>query len=156
MHAARSVVRNTIVLAHNLVVVVIVFAVMGIHESLCSLAAIPAFALWVIDGFAISLLFGAFCARFRDVPQIIMSIMQIAFFVTPIMWYAKILENDPKAELLIRFNPFFYLLGILRAPLLGTPMTTNMVLKALIVSAIIIGVSTVGFARTRGRIAYWV
>lgn len=156
VHAARSVVRNTIVLAHNLVVVVVVFVVMGIHESLYSLAAIPAFALWVIDSFAISLLFGAFCARFRDVPQIIMSIMQIAFFVTPIMWYANILEKDPRAYLLIRFNPFFYLLEILRAPLLGTPLTTSMVLKALILSAIIIGVSAVAFARTRGRIAYWV
>lgn len=156
VHAARSVVRNTIVLAHNLVVVVVVFAVMGVHESLYSLAAIPAFALWGINGFAISLLFGAFCARFRDVPQIIMAIMQIAFFVTPIMWYANILENHPEADLLIRLNPFFYLLEILRAPLLGTPLTTDEILKAVIVSAIIICVSAIGFARTRGRIAYWV
>lgn len=156
VHAARSVVRNTIVLTHNIVVVVVVFVIMGVHESLYSLAAIPAFCLWLIDAFAVSLLFGAFCARFRDVPQIIMSIMQIAFFVTPIMWYAKILESHPKADLLIRFNPFFYILEILRAPLLGTPMTTDTVFKALIVSAAIIGVSAVGFARTRGRIAYWV
>lgn len=156
VHAARSVVRNTIILAHNLVVVVVVFAVMGVHESLYSLVAIPVFMLWVIDGFAISLLFGAFCARFRDVPQIIMSIMQIAFFVTPIMWYAKILESHPEAYLLVRLNPFFYLLEVLRAPLLGTPLTVDMILKAVIVSAIIIGASAIGFARTRGRIAYWV
>jgi lipopolysaccharide transport system permease protein len=157
VHAARAVVRNTIILAHNLVVVVVVFAVMGVHQSLYSLAAIPAFALWVIDGFAISLLFGAFCARFRDVPQIIASIMQIAFFVTPIMWYAKLLENRPGiAGNLIRFNPFFYLLEILRAPLLGTPLTMYWVLKAVLVSAVILGVSAVGFARARGRIAYWV
>ncbi len=156
VHAARSVVRNTIVLAHNLVVVVVVFAIMGIHESLYSFAAIPAFALWVIDGFAISLLFGAFCARFRDVPQVIMALMQVAFFVTPIMWNAKILESHPQADLLIRLNPFFYILEILRSPLLGTPMTVDMVLKALIVSAGVIIVSAIGFARTRGRIAYWV
>jgi len=156
VHAARSVVRNTIVLAHNLVVVVVVFAVMDVHQSLYSLAAIPAFVLWLIDGFAISLLFGAFCARFRDVPQIIMSIMQIAFFLTPIMWYATLIENHPRANLLIRLNPFFYLLEIVRAPLLGTPLTTIWILKAVTVSAVIVGVSAVGFARARGRIAYWV
>lgn len=157
VHAARAVVRNTIILAHNLVVVVVVFAVMGVHQSPYSLAAIPAFALWVIDGFAIALLFGAFCARFRDVPQIIASIMQIAFFVTPIMWYAKLLENRPGiAGNLIRFNPFFYLLEIFRAPLLGTPLTMYWILKAVIVSAVILGVSAIGFARARGRIAYWV
>lgn len=156
VHAARSIVRNTIILAHNVVVVVVVFAIMGIHESLYSLAAIPAFALWVIDGFAISLLFGALCARFRDIPQIIMALLQIAFFITPIIWSAKVLEGHPKAELLIRLNPFFYILEILRAPLLGTPLTVDMVLKALIVSVGIIAVSAIGFARARGRIAYWV
>ncbi len=156
VHAARSVVRNTVVLAHNLVVVVVVFAIMGVHESLYSLSAIPAFALWVIDGFAISLLFGAFCARFRDVPQIITALMMIAFFVSPVMWSTKILEGHPKADLLIQLNPFFYILEILRAPLLGSPMTIDTVLRALIVSAAIIIFSAIGFARTRGRIAYWV
>ncbi|GAN74473.1 ABC transporter polysaccharide/O-antigene exporter [Acidiphilium multivorum AIU301] len=156
VHAARSVVRNTIVLGHNLVVVVVVFAIMGVDQSLYSLLAIPAFLLWLIDAFAISLLFGAFCARFRDVPQIIMALMQIAFFVTPIMWYAKILETHPRAVLLVKLNPFFYILEILRAPLLGSPMSVDMVLKALIISAGIIIISIIGFARTRGRIAYWV
>lgn len=156
IHAARSVVRNTIVLGHNIVVVVAVFLIMGVHETLYSLAAFPAFALWLVDGFAISLLFGAFCARFRDVPQIIMSVMQIAFFVTPIMWYASILESHPRADLLIRFNPFFYILEIVRAPLLGTPMPATVVYKALIVSGVLILVTAFGFARTRGRVAYWV
>lgn len=156
VHAARNVMRNLIILAHNIVVVVAVFLIMDVHVSWYSLAAIPAFLLWTIDAFAISLLFGAFCARFRDVPQIIMSVMQIAFFVTPIMWYANILESHPRADLLIRFNPFYYILEIVRAPLLGTPMTTSVILKALIVSGVLIVVSAIGFARTRGRIAYWV
>ncbi|MCF3945397.1 ABC transporter permease [Acidiphilium sp. AL] len=156
VHAARSVIRNTIILAHNIIVVVAVFAIMGVSMSLYSLWAIPGFLLWLIDAFAMSILFGAFCARFRDVPQIIMSVMQIAFFVTPIMWYASLLEKHPEGELLIRFNPFYYLLEIVRGPLLGTPMTLDMVWKALIVSGVLILVATVGFARTRGRIAYWV
>lgn len=156
VHAARSIVRNTVILAHNAVVVIVVFAIMGIHQSLYSLAVIPALALWIIDGFAIALLFGALCARFRDIPQIIMALLQIAFFITPVIWSAKVLEGHPTAELLIRLNPFFYILEILRAPLLGTPLTMHMILKALIVSAGIIAVSAVGFARARGRIAYWV
>ncbi len=156
VHAARSVIRNTIILAHNIVVVVAVFAIMDVHMSLYALWAIPGFLVWLADAFAVSILFGAFCARFRDVPQIIMSVMQIGFFVTPIMWYATLLEHHPKGELLIRFNPFYYLLEIVRGPLLGTPMTPDMVYKALIVSGALILVAVLGFARTRGRIAYWV
>lgn len=156
IHAARSVVRNTIILGHNIIVVIVVFAIMGVHQSVYSLAAIPGFCLWLIDAFAISILFGAFCARFRDVPQIIMSVMQIAFFVTPVIWYAKVLESHPRADLLIRFNPFYSILEIVRAPLLGTPIAASLVYKALIVSAALVALATVGFARTRGRIAYWV
>ncbi len=71
----------------------------------------PHLCYGLVDAFAVSLLFGAFCARFRDVPQIIASVMQIAFFLTPIMWYANRLESNTRAYLLIRYNPFFYLLG---------------------------------------------
>lgn len=156
VHALRSVLRNTIVLAHNVIVIVVVFIVMGVPMSLYTLLAMPGLLLLLIDGFAISLLLGAFCARFRDVPQIIASILQIAFFVTPIMWDAKSLEGNQNAELLIRFNPVFYILEIVRAPLLGTPMTFDMVAKALIVTATIVGISAIAFAKTRGRIAYWV
>jgi lipopolysaccharide transport system permease protein len=102
------------------------------------------------------LLFGALCARFRDVPQIIGALLQIAFFITPVMWNATILEGHHNAGLLIQLNPFYYILEILRAPLLGTPLTTGIILKGVIVSTGIIILSTIGFAKTRGRIAYWV
>jgi lipopolysaccharide transport system permease protein len=156
VHAMRSVIRNTIVLGHNIIVVIALFLILGIHLSFYSLWVLPAFVLWLVDAFAVSLLFGAFCARFRDVPQIIASVMQIAFFLTPIMWYANRLESNTRAYLLIRYNPFFYLLEIVRAPLLGTPLTLYEVTKALIVSAGILIVSALMFARTRGRIAYWI
>lgn len=156
VHALRSVVRNTIVLAHNVLVIVGVFLVMGVHVSWFALWSIPALLLWLVDAYAVSLLFGALCARFRDVPQIIMALLQVVFFLTPIMWYAKLLEGHPRTDLLIRFNPFYYMLDIVRAPLLGRPITVDVVLKALIVSVGIILISAIGFARTRGRIAYWV
>ena len=154
-YALRSVFRNTIVLAHNVIVIVAVFVVMRLHVSLYALLAAPGLLLWLIDGLAISLLLGAFCARFRDVPQIVASILQIAFFITPIMWNASILEARPSERLLIDLNPFFYILEVVRAPLLGTPLTFGMAAKAVIVTAGLVGVSTIAFARTRGRIAYW-
>ncbi|WP_249676167.1 ABC transporter permease [Acidocella sp. C78] len=156
VHAARNVVRNTIVLGHNLIVIVVVFLIMGVHQSLYSLLAIPALALWMIDALAISLLMGALCARFRDLPQIILSVMQIAFFITPVIWYAKVLDSHPIGRLLVDLNPFYPILEILRAPLLGTPVSTRLVLAAIGVSALLVGVAAIGFARMRGRVAYWV
>jgi lipopolysaccharide transport system permease protein len=155
VHAMRCVLRNIIVLAHNVIVIAAVFLLLGVHVSAYALLAIPGLALWVVNGFAIAFLVGTFCARFRDVPQIIASVIQIAFFVTPVIWNANILSTHPRALMLIRLNPFYYMLEIVRAPLLGTPMGIDLVLKALIVTVVLIILSLLIFARTRGRLAYW-
>jgi lipopolysaccharide transport system permease protein len=155
VHALRSVVRDTIVFGHNIIVIFLLFIFLGFHVSLYCLLAIPGLLLWLIDGFALAFLFGAFCARYRDVPQIIGSVMQIAFFITPVMWNASVLAGHPRADLIIRLNPFYYLLEVVRGPLLGDQLTFNMIAKALIISAVLVIVSALAFARTRGRLAYW-
>jgi lipopolysaccharide transport system permease protein len=81
--------------------------------------------------------------------------MQIAFFVTPVIWNASILDGHPRAAMLIGLNPFFYVLEIVRAPLLGEAMSLDMVAKALAVTAVLLVLSAFAFARTRGRLAYW-
>jgi len=155
VHALRSVVRDGIVFAHNVIVIFPLFFFLGVHVSFYSLLAIPGLLLWLIDGFALAFMFGGFCARFRDVPQIIGSIMQIAFFLTPVMWNANLLASHPGADLLIRLNPFYYLLEVVRGPLLGDDVTFHVAAGALIVSASVIFISGLFFVRTRGRLAYW-
>ncbi len=73
--------------------------------------------LWIIDAFAICLLLGTFCARFRDIGPIVASIMQIAFFLTPVIWQPEQLGEH---AVYLPLNPFFTLIEIVRAPLLGT------------------------------------
>jgi lipopolysaccharide transport system permease protein len=155
VHALRSVFRDVIVFGHNIIVIVAVFLCLGVHVTAYALFAIPGLLLWLVDGFAVAFLFGAFCARFRDVPQIIASLMQIAFFVTPVIWNANILSTHPGALALIRLNPFYYIMEIVRAPLLGTDLSLGMVEKALLVTAALLALSGLAFARTRGRLAYW-
>ena len=155
VHALRSVFRDTIVFGHNIIVIVLVFVFLGVHVSAYALLAAPGLLVWLVDGFALAFLFGAFCARFRDVPQIIGSLMQLAFFVTPVIWNTNILAAHPGALALIRLNPFFYVLEIVRAPLLGTPLSLDMVAKALIVTGVLLLLAALAFARTRGRLAYW-
>jgi lipopolysaccharide transport system permease protein len=156
LHAARVVIRNFLVFAHNIVVVVVVFAVMRKMPGAQSYMIIPAFMLWFVDGFAICLLIGAFCARFRDVPPIVASVMQIAFFVTPILWSPAILEHRGIGTLLIKWNPFYSLLEIIRAPLLGTPLHLATWAFALGYSAVLVALAGVMFALARPRLAYWV
>lgn len=156
VHVVRSVIRNTIILLHNVVVIVAVFVSMGKPLTFYSLAAIPGFLLWLIDGVAISFLLGTICARFRDIPQIVAAIMQVAFFMTPIMWQATTLRGHPGTESVVLYNPFVYILDVVRNPLLNEPLSALFVMKALVISGVLVLVSLVSFARFRGRISFWV
>ncbi len=156
VHAARVVVRNVLVLAHNVVVIIGVFLMMRTVPALSSFTILPAFALWLIDGLAISIFLGILCARFRDIPPIVGSIMQIAFFVSPVIWSPTILAHRGLGIVLIKWNPFFALLQIVRGPLLGEPLALSTWVIALGYSAILVTFAAVSFVRVRPRIAYWI
>ena len=156
LHAARAVMRNILVLAHNLVVVVLVFFIFHIKPSLASFSLLPAFVLWVADAFAICIFLGILGARFRDIPPIIGSIMQIAFYLTPIMWNPNMLAHRGLSLAFVQLNPFFSLLEIVRGPLLGQALDPHAWLMALGFSALLFIITGALFTRARPRIPYWI
>ncbi len=153
LYALRVAVRNVIVLAHNIIVIAGVFVILEITPHLTALLALPGLVLWAIDGIAVIVLLGAFCARFRDIPPIVASVMQLAFFLSPVIWKPELL--GPRARWL-PFNPFFSLFEIVRGPLLGEVPSAYTVVSALIYSVLLCAVSWALFVRVRGRLAFWV
>jgi homopolymeric O-antigen transport system permease protein len=150
----RALVRNVIALGHNILVIVVVFAIFSMWPSTAALMAIPGLVLWVVDALALTLLLGAFCARFRDIQPIVNSVMQIAFFMTPVIW--KPSQLDPSSIEKLAFNPFYDLLDITRGPILGTEVAGTTWLGALVYSAILCAISWAFFVRTRGRVTFWI
>jgi lipopolysaccharide transport system permease protein len=149
----RILIRNLITLAHNIVVIVVVFAIFWMWPGWEAVLALPGVALWMVDALALTLLLGAFCARFRDIQPIVNSVMQIAFFVTPVIWKPEQLGAGA-AKLFL--NPFFDLLQIVRAPLLGEPTGLRVWAGALAYSAVLCVLSWAFFVRARGRITFWI
>jgi lipopolysaccharide transport system permease protein len=152
LYAGRIVLRNLLVLAHNVIVIAVVFAIFAVWPGWAALAALPAALLWLIDGLAVAVALGAFCARFRDVPPIVASVMQIAFFVSPIIWKPELIEHGRR---FLPLNPFFSLIEIVRAPLLGALPSWQVWVSAAGYSALICCLSWVLFVRVRGRLAFW-
>jgi lipopolysaccharide transport system permease protein len=150
----RALIRNAIVLAHNIVVIVVVFAVFTMWPTAGALMALPGLLLWAVDALALTLILGAFCARFRDIQPIVNSVMQIAFFVTPVIWKPTQLGADSVANL--AFNPFFDLLEIVRGPILGSDVAATTWVGALVFSAVVCSISWAFFVRARGRVTFWV
>ena len=109
--------------------------------------------LWFVDSLAACLLLGAFCARFRDVAPIVGSIMQIAFFLTPIIWKPELIDGN---AVYLVFNPFYPLLALVRDPLLGQVPDSEVWIAAGVWSGLLIAASWLLFARVRGRLAFWV
>jgi lipopolysaccharide transport system permease protein len=153
VQALRVIVRNAIVFAHNIVVPFAVFAIFHAWPGMVALASVPGVLVWLLDGFAACLLLGAICARFRDVPPIVGSVLQIAFYVTPIIWRPEQLGHGASWLML---NPFYPLLEIVRAPLLGAMPGAVVWGEALALSCVFCAVSLVAFARVRARLSFWV
>jgi len=149
----RTLIRNLMVLAHNILVIVVVFAIFRVWPGWDTLLALPGILIWIVDALVLTLLLGAFCARFRDIQPIVNSIMQIMFFMTPVIWKPEQLGTGVEN---LAFNPFFDLLEVVRGPLLDTSVSGRTWVGAVGYSAILCGVSWAFFVRARGRITFWI
>ena len=149
----RCIVRNAIVLGHNLIVPLAVFAIFDAWPGVVALCSLPGIALWLVDAIAACFLLGSICARFRDVPPIVGSIMQIAFYITPIVWKPAQLGAH---GWWLPLNPFYVLLEVVRAPLLGTLPGGAIWGASLGYSLVFCLLSWMLFVRARPRLAFWV
>lgn len=153
VHALRSVLRNAVIAAHNLPLIGIVFWVFGIGVEWTLLLAIPGLLLVLAAGFAASILLGMVCARFRDIQQIVVSVMQLAFFLTPVIWKPELLADR---QAWLPLNPFFVLMETVRGPLVVGGASWLVWLAALVYTGVACSVALAFFVRFRARIAFWV
>lgn len=153
VHAYRVVFRNLIILAHNAVIIPLGFLFFRIHLGWHVFQVVPALILLSINGVWAAILFGMISSRFRDIPPIVASLLQVIFFATPIMWPISSLGNW---RFIADFNPAFAAVDVLRAPLLGTAVEPHSWLLLLLTTIAGCIVSFGFFARFRSRIAYWI
>lgn len=153
-HVERMVMRNVYILAHNLVVLPVVFLCVQKPISLISLLAIPGFILVLLNLTWMALILSILCARFRDLTQIVSSFLQIFFYITPIIWLPSLLPTRA-SMMVLEPNPFFHLLSIVREPLLGNLPTPSNWIFSIVMSIFGSFISLIFFNIYRKRIAYW-
>jgi len=145
--------RNLIILAHNLVVYFLVMIYFKINPGFNFLFAIPGLILLNLNLYWICLLVALISTRFRDMIPIISTCLQILFFVTPISWTPKLLGEN---SILVKLNPFVYLLDIVRNPLLGQSPEVTTWLITLLFACFGTAITFLLFARSRSQIPFWV
>jgi ABC-2 type transport system permease protein/lipopolysaccharide transport system permease protein len=107
----------------------------------------------MLNGLGFAFLFGTLSARFRDIPPLMTNVMQTLFFITPVIWHTNSLRG---ALTIADWNPFYHLIQIVRAPLLGEVIEPRTWLLAMAFTILNVGVALVIYARFRWRIPYWI
>lgn len=149
----RIIARNLVSLLHHLPVFLPIAYFAGVRPTPAALLFVPGLLLLVLALHSMAMITAIVCTRFRDVPQIILSIMQLAVFMTPVLWLPSSLPKA--AQWIVQWNPLAQMLDIVRLPLLGEAPTVATWLR---VVAWTVGtglVAAVLFKRFHRRIIYW-
>lgn len=148
--------KNLVAMAHNMIVVGAVFLFFWKPLHWTAALALPGLLVLIFNCYWIALVNALVCARFRDIPAVVTSLVQIAFFVSPILWPPSAIRNPDLRTLLVDLNPVANLISIVRDPLLGLvppaqvyAFTAGFTLIGLVIASAV-------FAKAHRRLVYWV
>jgi len=152
IYAMRMIWRSFIVFLHTVVLIVPIAIFFRMDVGFSSLLAIPGMFLVVLNQIWLAVVIGILATRFRDIGQIVATAIQISMFVTPIMWPVSAI---PGARFIADVNPFFHLIELVRAPLLGQvvePLSWIVVLAMCVAGY---GLAAIMLTRAHPRLVYW-
>ena len=148
----RVVWRNMIVFGYQFVITLVVLVVFRkIEPSMMPLAAFGMLLLFLQAVWVTSLL-GILGARFRDLQPMIANLLQVLFFVTPVVWLPAMLGQH---RWIADYNPLNSLIAVVRGPLLGEMPTAANYGFVLVTTAIGFLAAALMHGRFRNRIVYW-
>ncbi|APT88079.1 sugar ABC transporter permease [Corynebacterium frankenforstense DSM 45800] len=160
VHVYRLVWKQTLFLAHNMVIWLILVLIFPRNLGWDLLLAIPAFALLIINGVWVAMFFGIVATRYRDISPLLEAGTQLLFYVTPIVWMTSTLQEN-MAEMgsrakLAQLNPLYHYLEIVRAPLIGAPLPAYhwWIVIGFTVCGVILAL--IAMRQWRFRVSYWV
>jgi lipopolysaccharide transport system permease protein len=114
---------------------------------------IPGLVMIILAAIPVAIILGLFCARFRDMQPIIGSVVQLAFFLTPIFWKPEALGTRIAFA---KYNPLFMMVDLLRGPILGYIPGASVYIGIGLIIVVLYAVAIPMFVRYRQRIAFWV
>ncbi|WP_018180390.1 galactan export ABC transporter permease subunit Wzm/RfbD [Jongsikchunia kroppenstedtii] len=160
VHVYRLVWRQSIILLHNVPIYIAILIIYPQPINWTMILVFPGMFLLAMNVAWMTVVFGILSTRFRDISQLLNTLVQLVFFMTPIIWTTDSLKkngNGNSARVkLVELNPALHYLDVTRGPLMGQSI-------AFYHWAIVIGCTAVGCAAAmfilrnyRARVAYWV
>jgi len=148
----RVVWRNFIVLLHTIILVIPIWLFFEITPGSVSLLALPGIILVFINQCWLGICLAVLSTRFRDIPPIVATVLQITVFATPIMWPVSSLADN---HFIANINPFYHLIEIVRGPLIGELPPLLSWIVAITGDVLGLILATWLLQRARRTIVYW-
>ena len=153
VHVLRVVLRAFVVFLHGAVIYIPV--ALMYHVPSAEGVALALFGVLLVFLFTIPVVvfLGILATRFRDLPPIISNFMQLLFFITPILWDPKMLKEK---RFIADLNPFYHLVEVVRAPLLGEAVPWTSYATVGISTALLLLIAIPVFMACRQKLSIWV
>jgi ABC-2 type transport system permease protein len=158
VHVYRLVWRQMILFGHNIIIFVIIAIVYPKPWNWADLAVIPALGLIMLNCVWVSICFGILATRYRDIGPLLNSIVQLLFFMTPIIWNEATLRAQGAGSWarIVEINPLLHYLDIVRAPLLGADQEFRHWAVVVVLTVVGWALAALAMRQYRARVPYWV
>ncbi|MET3860934.1 ABC-2 type transport system permease protein [Dietzia sp. 2505] len=160
VHVYRLVWRQFLFLCHNLVIWVVLMMIYPRPLGWDLLLAVLGLAVLMVNGVWVAMLFGILATRFRDIAPLLDSMVQLLFYMTPIVWTTQTLYEQggdiADRARIAELNPLYHYLEIVRAPMIGQPVAAYHWWIVLACTAVGLILAFVALRRFRSRVPYWV
>ncbi len=152
VHVLRVIWANIIVFLHMIIIIVPIWLYFRQWPQPVALLALPGLFVIGLNLTWIGIVLATLNSRFRDISQIIETILQIAVFATPIMWPVSALGER---KFVADINPIYHLIELVRAPLTGqAPAAISWIVAVAAATAGLL-LAALLLRRVERRIVYW-
>lgn len=147
--------KNILILFLNLPLLFLVIILNGslTFTGICLL--ILYLPLFFISASCVSFIVGVICLKFRDLQYSIVVMMQLLFFITPVIWDAKQISEKHRF-FLIETNPFYHYVEFFRSALSTGTVTYLNALMLLIVATLLLIVTYILYKNVRYKLVFWI
>lgn len=152
---AKDLYRELIALIHNSIIIPIAFIFVGRWFEWSGLWALLGFAVLLANLGWVTLLLSLVSVRYRDVQQIVSSILPIVMIASPIMWIPSMMPNRLGIAFL-ELNPVARLIELVREPLLGNFPSLESWIFGIVCALVGWIVATAVYVSVRKQVAFWI
>lgn len=154
LHVYRMLGRNLVLFAHNALVIILLWLALQWPLGWSIASGLVGIVLCLLTLFGVTLVVAILSTRFRDLQQIVGTALQLLFLASPIIWPTGSVRGG-RAQFLLDYNPVYYMIEVVRGPLLGEDPSVATWLVAILIAATSVATGLMLHARLRHRVAYW-